>query len=109
MIEPLMRGGQLRARLLWEPIGSTPDNWIIATYLIDASGQIRAQDDRQPCDGSYSTSRWQTTDLISDDRTLAIPEDLPSVSINLLSRSIDSATTPGCLSVVPLVRQPEIF
>jgi hypothetical protein len=77
MIEPPSRGGQLRARLLWEPVGSTPDDWIIATYLIDASGQIRAQDDRQPCDGSYSTSRWQTTDLISDDRTLAIPEDLP--------------------------------
>lgn len=77
MIEPPIRGGQLRARLLWEPIGSTLDNWIIATYLIDASGQIHAQDDQEPCDGSYPTSRWQTTELISDDRTLAIPEDLP--------------------------------
>jgi hypothetical protein len=78
LIEPPTRGGRLRARLLWEPIGSTADDWTIASYLIDSTGQIRAQEDRQPCDGSYPTSRWQSNELISDDRVLAIPEDLPA-------------------------------
>ncbi len=63
---------------MWQPIGSTTDDRVIATYLSDANGQIRAQDDRQPCDGSYPTSRWQNSDLISDDRTLTLPENLPA-------------------------------
>lgn len=77
LIESPTRGGRLRARLLWEPIGTTTNDWTIATYLTDSSGAIVAQDDRQPCDGSYPTSRWQSGDLISDDRTLAVPADLP--------------------------------
>jgi hypothetical protein len=83
LIEPPAPGGRLRARLLWRPIGSTADDWIISTYLIDAAGQIRAQDDRQPCDGSYPTSRWQTDEFISDDRTLTLPEDLPAGNYQL--------------------------
>lgn len=78
LIDPPTRGSRFRARLLWEPIGSTSDDWIIATYLMDSAGQIRSQEDRQPCDGSYSTSRWQPTELISDDRVLDIPTDLPA-------------------------------
>jgi hypothetical protein len=78
LIDPPTRGGRLRIRLLWEPIGPTSDDWTIATYLLDSAGQIRAQEDRQPCDSSYSTSHWQPTDLISDDRVLVIPQDLPA-------------------------------
>jgi hypothetical protein len=78
LIDPPTQGGQLRARLLWEPIGPTSDDWVIATYLLDSAGRLRAQEDRQPCDGSYPTSRWQSTDLISDDRVLPIPTDLPA-------------------------------
>jgi hypothetical protein len=83
LIEPPVAGGRLRARLLWQPIGSTPDDWIISTYLSDAAGQIYAQDDRQPCDGSYPTSRWQPSDLVSDDRTLTLPEDWPAGNYQL--------------------------
>lgn len=72
------RSSPLRARLLWEPLGLTPDDWTVGTYLLDAAGRIRAQDDRQFCDGSYPTSQWQIDDLISDDRVLPIPQDLPA-------------------------------
>jgi hypothetical protein len=97
LIDPPARGGRLRARLLWEPIGSTTDDWVIATYLIDSAGQIRAQEDRQPCDGTYSTSRWQPTELISDDRVLAIPDDLPAGEYQLaivIYRLSDNARLP---------------
>ncbi len=78
LITPPERGSRLRARLLWEPARQTSDDWTIATYLIDAAGQIRVQDDNQPCDGSYPTSRWQTNELISDDRILTLPKNLPA-------------------------------
>ena len=97
LIDPPTRGGRLRARLLWEPIGSTADDWTIATYLMDSAGQIRAQEDRQPCDGSYPTSRWQSAELISDDRLLTIPEDLPAGQYRLaivVYRLSDNARLP---------------
>ncbi len=78
LITSPIRGENLRIRLLWEPLGPTRDDWVIATYLLDSARQIRAQEDRQPCDGSYPTSHWQSTDLISDDRVLPIPADLPA-------------------------------
>ena len=91
------RGDNLRIRLLWEPIRPTRDDWVIATYLLDSAGQIRAQEDRQPCDGSYPTSRWQSTDLISDDRVLPIPADLPAGEYQLaiaVYRLSDSTRLP---------------
>lgn len=105
LISPPVHGDNLRARLLWEPIGPTVDDWIIATYLMDAGGQVRAQEDRQPCDGSYATSRWKPTEVISDDRVVAIPADLPAgeyqikIAIYRLSDNIrlpvrDSADQP---------------
>ena len=84
------------AGMVWQPIGSTTDDWVIATYLSDANGQIRTRDDRQLCDGSYPTSRWQNSDLISDDRTLTLPEDLPAATINSPSYSTGSAMAHVC-------------
>ena len=71
-------GGKLRTRLVWESIAPTAHDWTEALHLIDANGQLVAQDDRQPCDNSYSTSIWQPGELVVEDRTLNLPPDLPA-------------------------------
>lgn len=84
LLEAPAPGGKLRIRLTWESIAPTANDWVEALHLVDASGQLVAQDDRQPCDNSYSTSIWQPGELIVEDRNLELPPDLPAGDYTLV-------------------------
>ena len=59
-------------------IAPAAGSWTEALHLTDATGQIVAQDDRQPCDNSYPTTSWQPGELIVEDRSIELPPDLPA-------------------------------
>jgi hypothetical protein len=77
LLEAPAPGGKLRSQLIWEAVAPAADNWTEALHLLDAAGQVVAQDDRQPCDNSYPTTSWQPGELIVEDRSIDLPPDLP--------------------------------
>lgn len=70
-------GSALPVNFQWRVAGATAENWTVGLYLLDGGGNVKAQDDRQPCDNSYPTSAWQAGEIIDEDRALALPPDLP--------------------------------
>ncbi len=69
-------GAALPVNLKWRVIGATADDWTIGLYLLDAASNVKAQDDRQPCDNSHRTSAWQPGEIIDEDRVLNLPPGL---------------------------------
>jgi len=74
---PPSPGTILPVRLFWRVVGTTTGDWTVGLYLLDSASNVKAQDDRQPCDNSYLTSAWQPGEIIDEDRALSLPPDLP--------------------------------
>lgn len=51
--------------------------YTLFAHLVDASGNIIAQDDAQPFDGAYPTTLWDANEVVTDSLTLQLPPDLP--------------------------------
>jgi hypothetical protein len=49
----------------------------VGLYLLDLDLNVKAQDDRQPCDNAYPTSEWRTGEIVDESRSLTLPPDLP--------------------------------
>jgi hypothetical protein len=61
----------------WRVVGTTADDWTVGLYLLDAQSNVKAQDDRQPCDNAYPTSAWRPGEIVDETRALPLPPDLP--------------------------------
>jgi hypothetical protein len=46
-------------------------------HLLDANGQIVAQDDHVPLQNQYPTTRWVNGEVVEDRFVLRLPADLP--------------------------------
>jgi arabinofuranosyltransferase len=67
-------GGSGTLVLYWQSLAALENDYDVFIHLIDESGNLVAQVDRQPLNGLAPTSSWQTGDLIRD------PIELPSVA-----------------------------
>ncbi len=61
--------------LYWQSRATTGTNYTVFVHALDASGQIIAQKDAPPREGSYPTSVWDMGEVVPDVYTLAIPGD----------------------------------
>jgi len=77
-IEPrLIRGGEsLRAVLYWASVAPEPHNYTVFVHLLDSAGNVRAQVDSPPQNGTRPTNTWQPNEIIKDPYRLALPKDL---------------------------------
>jgi hypothetical protein len=64
-------GGSGMLTLYWQSLAPLEDDYDLFVHLIDESGKLAAQVDRQPLNGLVPTSSWQVGDLIRD------PVELP--------------------------------
>lgn len=75
-------------------------------HLLDAAGQGRAGDDRQPWNGLYPTSRWAPGEMVRMSYTLTLPADLPAglyaLSVGWYDESVSRLRTPEGADQVPL-------
>lgn len=70
-----LRTGSLpRLTLYWQSKAPVVKDYTIFVHLLDSNGNIRAQIDRAPRDGSYPTTAWDVGEIISDEYEL--PSDL---------------------------------
>jgi hypothetical protein len=69
-------GENLQITLYWYGIAKPDKDYTVFLHLLDASGNIRAQIDAQPLNGSYPTSIWDAGEMVRDEPTLTLPRDL---------------------------------
>jgi hypothetical protein len=67
---------ELKVTLAWRPLAEMSHDYTAFVHLLDAQGNLVAQQDRPP-DG-YPTSVWQPGEIVIDTYTAVLPADLPT-------------------------------
>ena len=77
--EPLPAGrGVVTIQFDWTTARAIADDYTISVRVVDASGTVFAQDDRQPSDGENPTSTWTANQIVQDKHAAAIsPNTVP--------------------------------
>jgi 4-amino-4-deoxy-L-arabinose transferase-like glycosyltransferase len=70
-------GDTLELSLRWEGLTHILRSYSAFVHLVDRQGRMWAQDDGAPLLGLHPTTHWVEGEIISDPRTLALPEDMP--------------------------------
>jgi hypothetical protein len=70
-------GAPLRFTLIWQSLQPTPNRYTVFVHILDETGQLVAQQDREPQSGFAATQLWQPGMVFSDEYTLELPPDLP--------------------------------
>lgn len=73
----LRAGDALALSLFWRGENGFAREWAIFAHLIDADGNIRAQTDGFPVDGTFPTTAWVNGEFITDRRAIVLPADVP--------------------------------
>ena len=81
----------LTVTLTWATQSVPPQDYTVFVHLMDAEGELLAQDDAPPNAGRYPTSWWLSGDVIRDPHTLALP-GAPSAGWELRVGLYDPAT-----------------
>ena len=74
---PAVPGTPLSLTFFWRAARVTPQNYDVFIHVIDGKGEIVAQVDGAPVGGFRPTASWRAGEVIEDQRTLFLPEDLP--------------------------------
>jgi hypothetical protein len=70
--------------LYWQALGPVARDYTVFAHLVDAGGNIIAQDDGPPGDPFFPTSTWLAGDVVPDGHRLALPDGAPAGDYTLL-------------------------
>jgi hypothetical protein len=71
-------GDNIHLTLFWQCLEEMPQDYTVFIHLIDERGNIVAQKDNLPVDGSYSTTKWEPGEIVRDQYDLVISPEAPS-------------------------------
>ncbi len=74
----LVPGGQYALTLFWRADVVQRVDYTVFVHLRDATGATIAQQDGQPLDGDYPTSRWRPGEVVIDPHVVMLPAELPT-------------------------------
>jgi hypothetical protein len=92
-------GEALEVSLYWEALRPLDAEYHTYVHLVDPSGQMAAQDDRQPGGVYYPSTLWQPGERLRDVHRLTIPSGMPSGTYSLVA-GVYAFASDG--SLVPL-------
>ena len=70
-------GGTIRLTLYWEVLSPLEEDYAVFVQLLDADGQVVAQKDNYPQNGTYPTSIWTEQDpIVADEYELELPAEI---------------------------------
>jgi len=84
--------GTLYLTLYWQALARPDHDYTVFVHLLDASGQIRAQVDRMPADGTRPTSGWVPGEVLIDRYEVSLSPDTPAGRYRLVVGMYDPAT-----------------
>lgn len=74
----LAAGQPVRVTLVWKATSRVDSDYVVFLHLLNSQGDIVAQRDGPPQDGSYPTSLWGPGEFVADEHELSIPGNLPA-------------------------------
>lgn len=71
-------GDNIHLTLFWQCLEKMQQDYTVFIHLLDERGNIVAQKDNPPVDGFYSTTKWESREIVRDQYNLVIsPEASP--------------------------------
>ena len=101
----LTPGEPLRVTLYWFASDTVPGDYKVFIHLMDADGNLVAQDDARPLNWTYPTAQWQPGEYIRDEHVLALGDVLPRGDYTLFA-GMYAAETSVRLGVTDAQGQP---
>ncbi len=80
-----MRDGEIEVRLTWEPRVAPAKSYTVFVQLLNPTGKLVAQHDREPRAGSYPTFAWVPGEVIPDRHLVRLPSGLPPGEYTLIA------------------------
>jgi hypothetical protein len=72
------RAGEIvHLTLEWEAIDTMDEAYKVFVHVLGPNGLPIAQQDNEPVNGTYPTTRWQAGERVSDAYAIRLPDDLP--------------------------------
>ena len=72
----LYPGQTLDYTLHWKAIDSIDQDYTVFNHLLDAKGNIIAQQDSMPQQNQYPTSLWEPGEIVLDPHVISLPTEL---------------------------------
>ncbi|MCC6457534.1 MAG: hypothetical protein IT328_21435 [Caldilineaceae bacterium] len=83
------RGETLNIELFWQALAEMDRDYTGFVHVLDADGQLVAQDDHPPRNGFLPTSIWRDGLVVSDGYTILVPQDAPPGKYSLVAGMYD--------------------
>jgi hypothetical protein len=91
-VTAVQAGGQIAITLNWRALQTPARNYTVFVHLLNAGGQIAAQDDSPPRHGAVPTLGWLPQEVVSDQHVIDLPAPLPAGAYHLELGWYDAAT-----------------
>lgn len=95
----------LTLTLYWQARHTPTISYKVFIHLLNAQGEIVAQQDRQPVAGTRPTTGWLASEILTDSYQLTLPEGLPTGTYTLKTGLYDPQTGQR----LPLANSPNDF
>ncbi len=69
-------GGSIALTLYWRALVEMDTSYTVFTHLLGPDGQIVAQQDNIPINGTYRTTLWLPGEIVTDPYNISLPPDL---------------------------------
>jgi hypothetical protein len=70
--------GKIILTLFWRALREMDESYTVFTHVLGPDGQVVAQQDNPPINGTYPTTLWLTGEVITDPYIISLPADLAS-------------------------------
>lgn len=81
---PQVRPGEaIHLTLYWEAANKPTEDYTVFVHLLDADGQLVAQQDNQPQNGMYPTNFWDAGERVQDEYTLAVDPGTYTLAVGM--------------------------
>ena len=99
-VQPWQSGAQT-VTLTWRPAAPLPASYTLFAHLLDAAGNLVAQQDQPPLQGFYPSDRWLPDAAFQDTVTLTLPTGAPPGDFRLRVGWYDPASGQRLPLVTP--------
>lgn len=76
-LQPARAPGYLEATIYWLALKDNATDYHVFVHVVNAAGQVVAQQDGTPVGGFTPTTRWRAGEIIQDTHHIPLPPDLP--------------------------------
>ena len=106
----LKPGDGLCVELKWQALKRPSADDTVFVHVMNAAGQLVAQNDMQPQSGFAPTSQWQPGTEITDRHGMILPADLPAgeytIQLGLYRSNDQSSVAPGAIDLTKITVAP---